>query len=596
MTRDHLLTRSLLWAVFLLSTLLAQNYFQSPPLRARRIAIVGGGVAGASSAYHLEKLATTLRSDRLQVTIFEAASDVGGRVASVQIPDRQRPVPKTFESGASSFFSDDACLVDAATAVQRAGTYFWALFKDRRFGSAAVRDGKVLIEPPKITERWMSLAHAFRLAVTPGSRVFMLAPWKHHRGLPLACDYVSPTWWELAQLTQQHDLLPWRLHRAVKSAGAHWRSFGQSKSFEGVGEALAEAGIQGTMLEEDAARYLTTIGISQQFQLDVVQPCVRMRYSKNLHEVRGFDAVMALQESKEILPYGGNSHLLEDMFEALDATLHLESKVINITAGTERRYRLYIADGSKAMLNEDLEFDVVILAGNIDSLGLRKVVAALNSGYELSGNSSSYVSTHITHLASTKVLSLGYLSPGMNASMPKRLLTASDGLGGPDIFYIERTSTTYSQQWRWARTVDREPTYDDDCANGDMGEEYIYRIVSRHRVDDGELAKIMEASTEQANNNMMGLLAEEVHDLIGPDISWLHRKEWPHVQTNFEKGRPVPGKIELAKDLFYLGGGEEIYSSMEMSCRMGKNVARLLTTKGSNGLKQAAWAPDRSEL
>lgn len=230
----------------------------------------------------------------------------------------------------------------------------------------------------------------------------------------------------------------------------------------------------------------------------IIQPCVRLRYSKNLHEVNGFEAAMAVQESKEISVYHGNSLLLRDIIRTSGARLHLAKEVVNITTGTERRYRIHIIDGSEAMLSEDLEFDVVILA--LDSFGL-KVIRSLDVNSGLDRNTSSYVSTHVTRCATTTVLSLDRLSPGMNGSSPDRLLTTPDGLQQPDIFAIERSKTIYSRAWRWARAVDREPIYDDDCANGDMGEEYIYRIVSRYRIEDEMLSGMF--SRDKLNDEQM---------------------------------------------------------------------------------------------
>lgn len=59
-------------------------------------------------------------------------------------------------------------------------------------------------------------------------------------------------------------------------------------------------------------------------------------------------------------------------------------------------------------------------------------------------------------------------------------------------------------------------------------------------------------------------------------LSWVHRKEWPLTVTHFEKGRPLPGDMEIADNIFDLGLAEDVISSMEMSCRMGRNVARKL--------------------
>tara|TARA_R110002003_G_scaffold6_5_gene288 strand:- start:2277 stop:2597 length:321 start_codon:yes stop_codon:yes gene_type:complete len=89
-------------------------------------------------------------------------------------------------------------------------------------------------------------------------------------------------------------------------------------------------------------------------------------------------------------------------------------------------------------------------------------------------------------------------------------------------------------------------------------------VVSRHRIGDEELAR------------MMGRwwTAGQQYSELG--LSWVHRKEWPLTVTHFEKGRPLPGDMEIADNIFDLGLAEDVISSMEMSCRMGRNVARKL--------------------
>ena len=48
--------------------------------RRRRIAVVGGGIAGMSAAYHLARYAP---KGSLEVTLYEAAPDIGGHEMSV---------------------------------------------------------------------------------------------------------------------------------------------------------------------------------------------------------------------------------------------------------------------------------------------------------------------------------------------------------------------------------------------------------------------------------------------------------------------------------------------------------------------------------
>ncbi len=68
-----------------------------------RVAIVGGGIAGASAAFHLAKTFQA-SSSRLEVIVFEAESQVGGRTRAVCPPHNDRT---QVESGATHFFQDD---------------------------------------------------------------------------------------------------------------------------------------------------------------------------------------------------------------------------------------------------------------------------------------------------------------------------------------------------------------------------------------------------------------------------------------------------------------------------------------------------------
>jgi hypothetical protein len=68
-------------------------------------------------------------------------------------------------------------------------------------------------------------------------------------------------------------------------------------------------------------------------------------------------------------------------------------------------------------------------------------------------------------------------------------------------------------------------------------------------------------------------------------LSWEVREEWQAAIPMFERGRGKrrSGDVEIAEGLFWLGGGEEVVSSMEMSCKMGRNVTRRLELKDDKG-------------
>jgi hypothetical protein len=55
---------------------------------------------------------------------------------------------------------------------------------------------------------------------------------------------------------------------------------------------------------------------------------------------------------------------------------------------------------------------------------------------------------------------------------------------------IERSEHYFSIESRSAYAENREPEHE-ECATHDIGEEKPYRIVSRHRIKDEELARMM---------------------------------------------------------------------------------------------------------
>jgi hypothetical protein len=47
----------------------------------------------------------------------------------------------------------------------------------------------------------------------------------------------------------------------------------------------------------------------------------------------------------------------------------------------------------------------------------------------------------------------------------------------------------------------------------------------------------------------------------------------------------IPRKIEIAKNLFWLGGAEEVLSSLEMSCGMGRNIASIVAKRDGQSMR-----------
>ena len=81
-----------------------QQSQNNPP----RIAIVGAGIAGASTAFRLHEPVRPFPF--LNITIYESEAVIGGRVKSISPPENRRAV---VEAGATHFFKDDWCIIAA---------------------------------------------------------------------------------------------------------------------------------------------------------------------------------------------------------------------------------------------------------------------------------------------------------------------------------------------------------------------------------------------------------------------------------------------------------------------------------------------------
>ena len=73
---------------------------------AKKIAIVGAGIAGASAAYHLSN---QYSKTTLDITLYEANDHVGGRVQLAKVYNGAYGSQRV-ETGAHSFYTDDKCI------------------------------------------------------------------------------------------------------------------------------------------------------------------------------------------------------------------------------------------------------------------------------------------------------------------------------------------------------------------------------------------------------------------------------------------------------------------------------------------------------
>jgi hypothetical protein len=231
-----------------------------------RVAIVGAGVAGASTAYHLRSMYG--ESSTISITIFEAAARVGGRVASVPFP--MGGGHSKFEAGSPHFFADDECLMSAVNMLRDYDISGDMSLQNSRFGSVGVWDGRSFTEGPDITSPVRSWSEALQLTMFPTSPLFLHSPWRLRGGTPAVCNMESPSWWQLMRLCWKYGMSPLTLHRAIVLKDERWKHVGHSGFFETVVKELTKAEIPDGIWTESATDYLTHLGISSHFQIDVI--------------------------------------------------------------------------------------------------------------------------------------------------------------------------------------------------------------------------------------------------------------------------------------------------------------------------------------
>ncbi|KAI7560663.1 hypothetical protein KC316_g12954 [Hortaea werneckii] len=370
----------------------------------------------------------------------------------------------------------------------------------------------------------------------------------------VTCDVLGLSWPQFVKRLWRYGTSAWRFRNEVVSALDKWHRFTISQPFDTVQEAIGTLGLL-PLISGNAPDYLDQVNVSREFQEEIVRPCVRARLGQDLEEVHGLSALIAAGSSSAATVVGGNSRLIERLIKLSGAHLSLSSEVIAIGRGEERRYRLTIrheSEGSEEI--EYVEFDSVVLAAPLQLLDID--LSGLGLDLNTASTANDFIEAHITHLTSPFQLITNSSYPSINISITNdEVLTSSSPPGDMNILKVQGRDVCYFYGC---------PPY----TGCDMCElEYLYRIHSKRALEDAELTSM--------------LATEHSEDLPLTAVSWVRRDVWPRAFLPYRKGQDFVGKFELAPRLYYTGGGEEIMSSVEMSCKMGEQVAAKLVSSGS---------------
>ncbi|GAB1733845.1 hypothetical protein NU195Hw_g7238t1 [Hortaea werneckii] len=403
----------------------------------------------------------------------------------------------------------------------------------------------------------MQTLRAVRLLHTVTTDFYHIRAHTHWTKFPsqnqVTCDVLGLSWSQFAKRLWKYGASAWRFRKEVISTLEKWRRFTVYQHFDTVQKGMEDLGLL-PLISRNARDYLDSVNISCEFQEEIVRPCVRARLGRDLEDVLGLPALIAAGSSSTTMVDGGNSRLIERLIKLSGAHLSLSSEVIAIGRGQERRYRLTVKHGSEDLEDvEYVEYDSVVLAGPLQLLNIE--LSGLGLNLNTASTANDFIEAHITHFTSPFQLATNFSDPSLNTSITNDdLLTSSSPPGDTNILSVQGSDICYF--------------YGCPPATGcDLCElEYLYRIHSQRALEDAELV------------HMLGSEHDEKVPLKG--ISWVRRDVWPKAFLPYRSGQDFVGKFELAPRLYYTGGGEEVMSSMEMSCKMGERVASRLVFGG----------------
>lgn len=485
----------------------------------KKVAVVGAGITAASLAYRLYDEYGSIVP--LDITIYEAASQVGGRINSTAIDNRANHYTGFVDTGASVFSADDLCL---QAAIDDTGLRRKVVGVPYLKTTVGVWDGQTFI-------------------------------------LRRSRDLKSRTKIDYVRDALKYGLSARKLQILLKNKLSRFRELYGDSSFPNP--SLPDA-IQRLGLEEESKKsaydYMVDNGLPLELLHDIIQPSVRASFAHNLSDLNALSALIAMNPSAT---YRLNSHprgnleLAYRLLRLSEARILLNTRVSRIGKSSKGKYTVVISQDNArttSRAEEDNEYDAVVIATHLQGAGVQFDFPTPLIHSPLP----TFVERHITHFTSRLE---SKLAPSFFN------LTTTDDI--PDLIFT--TPEAYRHHRADIFTI--EHSYASAGFHGDVEEvENLYKITSSRPIPDSMIA------------GMLGKTPESPLYLLG--IKWIHRQAWPLASPRRTRG-PRLDNIELADGMFYTGISDELLSSMEMNCRIGRRVADIIFQKFAPPLKEA---------
>ncbi|KAH7369965.1 Prenylcysteine lyase-domain-containing protein [Rhexocercosporidium sp. MPI-PUGE-AT-0058] len=398
---------------------------------AKRIAIIGAGAAGSSTAYYLEQFANK-SGVAINVTVFERSSYVGGRSTTVNAYGNPlEPV----ELGASIFVEVNAILKNASTL----------------FG----------LQPK-----------------SSGMDTEVLGIWN---GKTFVYTQKDSGWkyWDIAKLLWKYGLAPIRTQRLAKSIVGKFLKLYEFPFFPF--RSLSDRALDLDLISitsQTGEQLLAANSIGAPFTTDIVQASTRVNYGQNLASIHGLETMVCMSIEGAMQIQGGNWQIFDGMLKASNTTTLLNTTVSSISK-TNGKYN--IKTTSKHSITEDVltseePFDTVILAAPFQYSDIEIEKGLLKR----TPDEIPYVSLHVTLFTTNKTFSPSFFNLTPDAKVPTTILTTlpadevpeapPKGVGSPGFFSISTLRQVINPE-----TLEKE---------------YLYKIFSPEKLNSEFLSKL----------------------------------------------------------------------------------------------------------
>ncbi|KAF7890640.1 hypothetical protein EAF00_008955 [Botryotinia globosa] len=479
---------------------------------AKRIAIIGAGAGGSSSAYHLQKYAA--ESDlAINVTVFERSSYIGGRSTTVNAYGNSlEPV----ELGASIFVDVNAILKNAS----------------REFNLHAKSSNTEVAE---ILGIWDGAEFVFTQKDSD---------WKY---------------WDIAKMFWKYGFAPLKTQRLMKTVVGKFLQLYEAPyfPFRSLTERIEELDLK-TVASITGEQFLAQNNIEGSFTTDLIQASTRVNYGQNLNVIHGVETMVCMAIDGAMQIQGGNWQIFDNMIQSSNATVRLNHTITEISqVRDQERYNVKTITTDAigvSHINEE-PFDTIIIAAPLQYTDIKMSSDLLQH----TPDEIPYVTLHVTLFTSPYGLNPAYFNIGPNEQVPTTILTTlpknipaptdPKDFAGPVGFFSIST----------LRKVINPTT---------LEYENLYKIFSPRPLTSEFLSSILNSEVPVPED------LTTISPTANNTITWYHPHVWNSYP--YEYPRVTFEEIQLAPGIYYTSGIESFISTMETSALMGKNVARLV--------------------